>query len=70
MVDCPTGIRRVERSPKADIGAIILEWGFLSSKHMSIRFRVREALNLRSWAGSCLIGDEPSGGGCPIEDEP
>ena len=29
-----------------------------------------ESTQLQSWIESCLIGDEPFGGSCQIEDEP
>jgi len=61
LVGCPTRRERAEGSPEDDIGAIILEWGFLSSEHTSMGFQVRGALSNRvryavAQLGKSLLG--------------
>ena len=47
----------------------VLEWGLPSSENTKHRTCERDP-QLRSWTGSCSVGDEPSRGQLLIEDEP
>ena len=60
---------RVEGGLEAGVCVTDLEWGVSLGTHKQ-RTPSEGSPLLRSWIGSCSIGDELSGGSCPIEDEP
>ena len=62
-----TSVAETNWSPKANVGVIVLERGFPSRRH---KHKILSGdPSVAELVGSCSIGNEYSGGNCPIEDE-